>query len=698
MLHIPINPSVPRRLAVLGLALLVSACHSDRQADADTSTPSVKLVPGQSPAVLETYLKSSLSGATTESSKITNGLELAAEATAANATARASETGYSQTNTQVSGVDEADLVKYDGRYLYVAVNPGNSGDMRALSTATPATAASAARVRILATSQNGAPAATELASLALDSQQGEISGLYLHRNASNRSQLAVLSRPPSFGWNQWLRYDRWSNQHTYVSLFDVETPTSLTPVWSISIEGSLIDSRRIDNTLYLVTRHVPAVAGLQWYNNDAQSLAENKKIIDALTLADLLPRVQVQDTSPTPLVSSDNCYLPATSASDYYAPALVTISAINLDSPGDITSVCIGGHSSGLFASSKALYLFNDRWQTGTIIHKFGFTPAGPAYQGSGTLPGSLGWRAPAFRLSEKDGALIAVSTVFPGGGIDTLPAPVLLADTPIGTRVAAASPTYPTHHLSVLKENAQQELVTLATLPNSAQPAAIGKPNEDIYGVRYIGNRAYIVTYRKTDPLYLIDLSDVTRPAIAGELHVEGYSDYLHPLGEDYLIGIGKSATVEADIAWYQGVQVGMFDVRDIAAPTLIRQISLGKRGSETQVSYDHKALGWLESAPGHYRLTLPIQVHDGVQSTAAERTPWHYTGLQLFDISLTAGATIAPAGVMVADKASAQSLYAPYVTPQRGILHGEAVHYVYGDKVFSAPWSAPQNLTPAQ
>jgi len=118
--------------------------------------------------------------------------------------------------------------------------------------------------------------------------------------------------------------------------------------------------------------------------------------------------------------------------------------------------------------------------------------------------------------------------------------------------------------------------------------------PNEKIYSARFMGARCYLVTFKKVDPLFVISLEDPTNPRILGKLKIPGYSYYLHPYGENYLIGIGKE-TVEAedgDFAWYQGVKISLFDVSDVENPKEIAKYVIGDRGTDSPVLRDHKAL----------------------------------------------------------------------------------------------------------
>jgi uncharacterized secreted protein with C-terminal beta-propeller domain len=113
-----------------------------------------------------------------------------------------------------------------------------------------------------------------------------------------------------------------------------------------------------------------------------------------------------------------------------------------------------------------------------------------------------------------------------------------------------------------------------------------LGK-TEQIYSVRFVGDMAYVVTFRQTDPLYTVDLSDPSNPTVAGELKILGYSAYLHPIADGLLMGIGQDASAEGRV---EGTQVSVFDVSDPADPKRVDQITLSK-GSNSEVEYDHHA-----------------------------------------------------------------------------------------------------------
>ena len=108
--------------------------------------------------------------------------------------------------------------------------------------------------------------------------------------------------------------------------------------------------------------------------------------------------------------------------------------------------------------------------------------------------------------------------------------------------------------------------------------------PGEQIYSARFIGSRGFLVTFKKVDPLFTFDLTDPADPQVVGELKVPGYSDYIHPLGENHLLTIGKYAVEDGDMVWYQGVQISVFDVTDFADPVQVDVEIVGDRGTESE------------------------------------------------------------------------------------------------------------------
>jgi hypothetical protein len=223
--------------------------------------------------------------------------------------------------------------------------------------------------------------------------------------------------------------------------------------------------------------------------------------------------------------------------------------------------------------------------------------------------------------------------------------------------------------------------LQLLSTLPNDKRPAAIGKPNEQVWAVRFFAERAYVVTARLVDPLYVVDLSDPADPALAGQLEIPGVSTYLRPLGSpgsQALLSVGRQLDATGRAS---SVKVELFDVRDIGNPRSLGAQILGGEMSSTDASYDPHALTFLEnpSDPSVLRLALPIDVF-GSNAT------WSYSSLSLLEVHGVGGES--PQLSFQGAMRTAEAGGVPGFRPIRGVLHGESVFAVSGDRVVSNLW----------
>ena len=241
-----------------------------------------------------------------------------------------------------------------------------------------------------------------------------------------------------------------------------------------------------------------------------------------------------------------------------------------------------------VYASPTSLYVATERWfaerasaselsDVATRVHRFDASQPGVTeYVASGEVPGFM---LSQWSMSEHEGVLRVASTTVPpwreGGQVD----------------------------------ESQSFLTTLAVdgdrLREVGQVGGLGR-GEEIYAVRMIGERAYVVTFRQIDPLYVLDLSDATRPRVLGELKVPGYSAYLHPIGEGFLLGVGQDATDEGVT---RGVQVSLFDVRDPAHPARLDRESFG-RYSYSEIENDHHAFSYF---PEQRLAVIPLEGYAG-------------------------------------------------------------------------------------
>ncbi|ADB51303.1 beta-propeller domain-containing protein [Conexibacter woesei] len=214
-----------------------------------------------------------------------------------------------------------------------------------------------------------------------------------------------------------------------------------------------------------------------------------------------------------------------------------------------------------VYASPASLYVATQRWNptadSSTTIHRFDASQPGRTdYRASGTVPGHL---LSQFALSEHDGVLRAATTTEGGG--DTTRSESFV------TTLSAGD----------------------GSLHRLGQVGGLGR-GEEIRAVRFLGPTCYVVTFRQTDPLYTVDLSDPAQPRVTGELKILGYSAYLHPLGDGLLLGVGQDATAEGRL---KGAQLSLFDVSDPARPRRLQQRDLGENAT-SEAEWDHHAFLW--------------------------------------------------------------------------------------------------------
>jgi len=177
--------------------------------------------------------------------------------------------------------------------------------------------------------------------------------------------------------------------------------------------------------------------------------------------------------------------------------------------------------------------------------------------------------------------------------------------------------------------------------------------PGESIYSVRFMGKKAYMVTFKRIDPLFVIDLSNPDKPTLAGKLKIPGYSDYLHPYDENHLIGIGKEVdeSIDADkvhssdAVYYtaiQGVKLAIFDVRDIEHPVEMYKKVIGDRGTDSDATRDHKAFLFDKEKN---LLVIPIklaEISDAQKKSSDWKSmegEWTFQGAYIYNISLYNG-----------------------------------------------------------
>jgi uncharacterized secreted protein with C-terminal beta-propeller domain len=355
---------------------------------------------------------------------------------------------------------------------------------------------------------------------------------------------------------------------------DVSDPSSPQVVRSEQVEGRVVSARQYDGTVRVVLTSTPALPFVtpDRATSERDALAHNRRLVRAASAADWLPR----HADGRPLVPCADVRHPERAA------GLGTLSVLTFApaSPEDldITAVAAGGDL--VYSSDDRLYVattsggwlhpapaswggaVREAAAINTEVHAFDVSGSGTRYVASGSVPGSVHSR---WAFSEYDGRL-RVAT--------------MLGDT-----------WQPTDNgISVLEERGRRLHVV-------GSVAGMGL-TEQIRAVRWFGDVAVVVTFRQTDPLYTVDLSDPSRPRVLGELKVPGFSAYLHPLGDDLLLGVGQDATRQGELL---GAQAATFDLSRLESPGRLDALGLGHY-TESAVEHDSRAFTYL----ARHRLAL--------------------------------------------------------------------------------------------
>jgi uncharacterized secreted protein with C-terminal beta-propeller domain len=534
-----------------------------------------------------------------------------------------SAASFSSTNLNEAGVDEMDLVKSDGRFIY-AFEPSTSqsyggtipGRIR-ISEMTGATIRQAGSVVI-----------PERPSYAKGNR-----GMIL-----TQDRLVVVSGPEAYVGRS-LPYYYWNaaadGPYSAIDVYDISKPDAPAALWQYEVHGTVIAARRVGNRLYLLTRFVPYIANFRYW----APAAERNAVLAQAPLERFVPQKRISWGPVTHAVEPSRIYLPPT-GSQMPLSDMVVISEIDLAGPRLVNTLAIAGPIEAFYASTENLYVATGRQplRSGTSSESLHYVTdihqvrlaGGIAVARSGAVEGFFGVDIDkgGFRMSEHEGRLRVVTSSRTGmwGSGNT-------------------------NHMTVLEPSSTAGLLkTLAYLPNARRPEPIGKPNELLYGVRFVGDRLYAVTFKKTDPLYVVNLDRPADPFIAGALEIPGYSDYLHPLGNGLLLGFGLDAVPasnsgDSQWAWFQGLHVTLFDVSDEDQPRELKRILIGKRGSTSALLQSHHAFSALQAADGSWSIGIPARLHDGAPTygagTPTAYYPWQESALLRFRVTGTTPAT---------------------------------------------------------
>jgi uncharacterized secreted protein with C-terminal beta-propeller domain len=471
--------------------------------------------------------------------------------------------GATGTNLQEAGVDEPDVAKTDGTLTYVVGGRG-----------------------LVVTDVSGA-------------EPVEVGRLELPRRLRTAELLLVGDRVVLFAevLQYWGGHDTFgtfpgSGGRTLVAVVDASDPAAMRIDSERDVEGSLVAAREHEGTVRVVIRSQPQLDFVtpysrwdlpRWDRRDTdrpsqrEALLENRRIIREAAAQDFLPQQRVDGGAREQLLDCSDVTHPETSS------GLGTLSVLTLDpaATASLESTAVSAVGDQVYASTDRLYVATSVgggwfWEDDTSrtsrteVHAFDVTGSDTAYVASGEVPG---YAPDRWSFSEHEGRLRVATT-----------------EQKLFRDVEST--------VTVLEETGNR-LVAVGSVSGMG-------PGEQIQSVRWFGDLAIVVTFEQTDPLYTVDLSEPTAPEVLGELKIPGFSAYLHPLGDDLLLGVGQDAT---NTGRTTGSQASSFDLSDLREPTRISALDLG-RHTYSSVEDDSRTFTYL---PEQRLALIPVSTWSG-------------------------------------------------------------------------------------
>ena len=478
---------------------------------------------------------------------------------------------YSETNVQVKGIDESDIVKTDGKYIYQI-----RGDLVTVSEVYPTDVMKVLRnidfddnnfrpnelyvnanhLVVLGTTYKANPGDEKVT-------YDSIPGAYPAVDMVTSDTKMIRIMPP---------YPRGTSLSKVIS-YNIADKNNIYMEREVAIEGNYISSRKIGDYVYTVSNKYA-----DYYGGEIRPL-----FMDSASQPELKA-----------IEYTDIHYFPK-----HISPNLITVMAIDLNGSGKQANLeTYLGSSDNVYMSDKSLYIAQSPDYNETTIFKFSIDKDNINYVNSGVVKGHI---LNQFSMDEFDDSF----------------------------RIATTSWNNSSNNVFVL----DSQMNTVGKLTGLA-------PNERIYSARFMGDKAYMVTFVQTDPLFVIDLASKTNPTVLGELHIPGFSNYLHPLDANHILGIGKDTSVVEDNNFKRvqqhGIKIAIFDVSDVNNPVQQSMKVIGDSGSYSEALNNHKAILFDQD---NNLLALPINLveYPGDKYNNAKQTQ----SVFVFDVNVNQGIT---------------------------------------------------------
>jgi inhibitor of cysteine peptidase len=519
----------------------------------------------------------------------------------------ASTSDYSETNIQVEGVDEADIVKTDGEYIYIV----SGGNVTIVKAYPPEEAVVVSKIVLEGSITGIFVNGDKLAVFETDYGIYPLYEVDIVTDLSNGSEAVNEAKtddePPSVTepTNETAPDDEgrvpepteptiippivWEPPTTSIKVYDISNRENPVLTRNFSVDGNYFSSRMVGDYVYVVATQYTFFVETDVF----------------------LPRVH--SDNETEVIPATDIYYHNSSDTSYSFTTIVALNIQNDAQEPTHETILLGG-TSAIYVSQNNIYLtfpdypMNPDEPMKITIQRIKIEEA-VTFEAQGEVPGYV---LNQFSMDEHSGYFRIATTT-----------------NNFNWRTFSEEATSKNNvYVLDMKLNVVGKLEDLA-------------PGEQIYSARFMGDRCYIVTFRNIDPLFVIDLSNPTVPTVLGQLKVTGYSGYLHPYDENHIIGIGKETDYDAeeDFAWYQGIKISLFDVSDVSNPVELAKYEIGDRGTDSPVLWDHKALLFDKE---RNLLVIPVMEAKIDPSQYDETVPdWAYgepvwQGAYVFNISL--------------------------------------------------------------
>jgi inhibitor of cysteine peptidase len=472
---------------------------------------------------------------------------------------------HSNTNVQVSGVDEEDIVKTDGTYLYIA----SYSSVEIIQAYPPS------EMRNMSTIQ-----AKDVLGMTDSNTTASIQGIYL-----SGDRLVIIASV--YDWVPYYYYDvrflnasspvAYEGPRSYVVTYDVSDAQSPRRLSSYGVSGGVLTSRMTNDVVFLVTQ------SYSWINSD--EIATPKTWVGGIS-----------ETMPLEKIHYD----PETRETGGFLNVL----SVNVHTEAHDVMSIVAGWASTIYMSQDALYLTVQKW-TGDIV--LSNDSGAVAAQEDST-------KTTIYRITVEGVQMAATARGEVGGWLLNQ---FSMDENGQYLRVATTSSwTAMKNSVYVLGP----DLSVVGALKGIA-------PGERIYSARFVGDTLYLVTFRQMDPLFVIDLSVPSSPAVLGELVMPGFSSYLQPIDKNHLFGIGSESS---------NVKVSVYDVTNPMKPSEVSKFVVGADSSYSDAQWDHKAVMY-DADRGI--LVIPVSTYSHMADSSYSQ---YQSGAYVFTISVENGVSL--------------------------------------------------------